>query len=80
MKKNKYLTFASLFEVKRSDPKTGKAKAIKADRNILQCLIDAYDAGRTVNLNNIMYSETDLPLPAKWEKCIAHEDNNAFLA
>lgn len=54
LKKNKYLTFASLFEVEWSDPKTGKAKTIKADRNILQRLISAYDAGRPVNLNSIM--------------------------
>lgn len=57
LKNNKYLTFASLFDVKRSDPKTGKAKTIKADRNILQRLISVYDAGRPVNLNRIMAHE-----------------------
>lgn len=54
---NKYLTFSSLFEVKQSDTKTGKAKTVKADRNILQRLITAYEAGRTVNLDNIMMHE-----------------------
>lgn len=52
---NKYLTFASLFDVQQSDPKTGKAKTVKADRNILQRLIAAYEAGRPVN--NIMMHE-----------------------
>ena len=54
---NKYLTFASLFEVKQSDHKTGKAKTVKADRNILQRLITAYEAGRPVDLKNIMRHE-----------------------
>lgn len=51
---NKYFTFSSLFEVKQSDTKTGKAKTVKADRNILHRLITAYEAGRTVNLDNVM--------------------------
>ena len=53
---NKYLTFASLFELQLSDT-TGKAKTVKADRNILQRLIAAYEAGRPVNLNSIMMHE-----------------------
>ena len=52
----KYLTFASLFELQLSDT-TGKAKTVKADRNILQRLIAAYEAGRPVNLNSIMMQE-----------------------
>lgn len=52
---NKYLT--SPFEVQQLFPKTGKAKTVKADRNILQHLIAAYEAGRPVNLNNIMTHE-----------------------
>ena len=53
---NKYLTFASLFELQLSDT-TGKAETVKADRNNLQRLIAAYEAGRPVNLNSIMMHE-----------------------
>ena len=48
--KNKYLTFASLYKVKQDGAKTQKAKTVKADGNILQRLIAAYEAGRPVNL------------------------------
>ena len=43
--KNKYLTFSSLFVmVQKSDARNGKTIPVKADRNILQCLISAYEA------------------------------------
>ncbi|KAL8583179.1 hypothetical protein ACOMHN_029981 [Nucella lapillus] len=55
--KNKFLTFSSLFEVKRTDSHTGGVKTVKADRNILQRLITAYEAGRNVNLQDILNHE-----------------------
>ena len=54
LKRNKYLTFSSLFEVQQSDTTTGRRKTIKADRNILQRVIAAYEAGRVVNLDRIL--------------------------
>ena len=56
MKRNKYLTLSSLFEVQQSDTSTGRRKTIKADRTILQRVIDAYEAGRsrTINLDRIL--------------------------
>ena len=51
---NKYLILASLYEVQQSDPKTGKAKTVKADINVLQRLIAAYEAGYPVNLDNML--------------------------
>jgi hypothetical protein len=53
LSKNKYLTF-SLFEVQQSDPHSKKTITVKADRNILQRLIAAYEAGRPVDFNNIL--------------------------
>ncbi|KAL8600360.1 hypothetical protein ACOMHN_013575 [Nucella lapillus] len=55
--KNKFLTFSSLFEVKRTDSRTGGVKTVKADRNILQRLITAYEAGRDVNLQDVLNHE-----------------------
>ncbi|KAL8561352.1 hypothetical protein ACOMHN_040430 [Nucella lapillus] len=55
--KNKFLTFSSLFEVKRTDSRTGGVKTVKADRNILQRLITAYEAGRDVNLQDVLNRE-----------------------
>ncbi|KAL8570386.1 hypothetical protein ACOMHN_035804 [Nucella lapillus] len=46
--KNKFLTFSSLF---------GGVKTVKADRNILQRLITAYEAGRDVNLQDVLNHE-----------------------
>ena len=54
LKRNKYLTFSSLFEVQQSDTTTGRRKTIKADRTILQRVIAAYEAGRVVNLDRIL--------------------------
>jgi len=55
--KNKYLSFASLYEVQRKDANTGKTSKVKADRNILQRLIVAYEAGRSVDLSRILTHE-----------------------
>lgn len=58
LSKNKSLTFASLFEVKRKDSKQkGIEKAIKADRKIIQRLITAYESGRRVDLSSILTHE-----------------------
>jgi len=62
LSKNKPLTFNSLFEVTRSRTGSVKEKAIKADRKILQRLITAYEAGRDVNLDEILCHEL-LPVP-----------------
>ncbi|KAL8621306.1 hypothetical protein ACOMHN_008131 [Nucella lapillus] len=46
-----------MFEVKRTDSRTGGVKTVKADRNILQHLITAYEAGRDVNLQDVLNHE-----------------------
>ena len=55
--KNKAPTFSTLYEVKKND--TEKCAAIKADRDTLQRIITAYDAGRrvTVDLPQILSHE-----------------------
>ena len=59
--KNKAPTFSTLYEVKKND--TEKCAAIKADRNTLQRIITAYDAGRRVDLPQILSHElTAVPL------------------
>ncbi|KAL9966179.1 hypothetical protein ACROYT_G024217 [Oculina patagonica] len=50
--KNKAPTFSSLYEVQKKESE--KSAAIKADRNILQRIITAYDAGRSVDLPRIL--------------------------
>lgn len=81
LKKNKYLTFASLFEVQQSDPITGKAKTVKADRNILQRLIAAYEAGRPVNLKSIIMHELFVvPLSLAEVNGQLHSGSEAILA
>ena len=57
-RKIKFLTFASLFEVKHKDSKQkGIEMAIKADRKIIQRLITAYESGRRVDLSSILTHE-----------------------
>jgi hypothetical protein len=60
--KNKPLTFASLYEVKQKDAKNGKQTTVKTDRKILQRLITAYEAGRSIDLSVIMKHEL-MPVP-----------------
>ncbi len=61
--KNKPMTFASLYEPTKS-LKTGKEKEkiIRADRLVLQRLLTAYEAGRSINLPEILKHEL-LPVP-----------------
>ncbi|KAL9951255.1 hypothetical protein ACROYT_G043889 [Oculina patagonica] len=59
--KNKAPTFSSLYEVQKKESE--KSAAIKADRNILQRINRAYDAGRSVDLPRILNHELmEVPL------------------
>lgn len=60
LQKSKALTFSSLYETKKDS--RGKESIMKADRNILQRLITAYQAGRKVNLHTILKHEL-MPVP-----------------
>ena len=59
--KNKGPTFSSLYEAEKKENE--KSAAIKADRSILQRIIAVYDAGRKVDLPQILsYELTTVPL------------------
>ncbi|KAJ8868589.1 hypothetical protein PR048_030127 [Dryococelus australis] len=60
--RNKAQTFASLYEVGDNTKDKGKKTILKADRNVLQCLITAYEAGRPVGMPNVLKHER-LPVP-----------------
>ena len=62
LKKTKPLTFSSLYEVAKENKVKDKAVTIKADRSILQRIITAYGAGRTVDLHSILRHEL-MPVP-----------------
>lgn len=53
--KNKAPTFSTLYEAKKKENE--KSAVVKADRSILQRIITAYDAGRRVDLPNILSHE-----------------------
>ncbi len=55
--KNKPLTFASLYELNQKNVRSGAHKTIKAEQQILQRLITAYEAGRNVDLATILQHE-----------------------
>ena len=55
MSKTKALTMVSLYQVVKSSDQ--KEKAIKADSTVLQVLIISYEAGRYVELSNILQLE-----------------------
>ena len=59
MMKNKPLTFIKLYEVQK--PKISTT-LIKADRSFMQRMIISYEAGRNVDLQNILEREL-LPVP-----------------
>ena len=63
IRKNKPLTFSSLYQCNTRNKAAGsKEKALKADRYVLQRLVMAYDAGRKVDLMEILKHEL-LPVP-----------------
>ena len=59
--KNKPRTFSSLFEPHKIS-RTEKEKVMRADRLVLQRLISAYEAGRSIDLDEILKHEL-LPVP-----------------
>ncbi len=62
LSKNKPLTFASLYEVTKGEASAEKKKILTADRNVLHRLITAYEAGRKVNMQDILKHEL-MPVP-----------------
>ena len=66
------MTFVSLYEPTRS-LKTGKEKEkiIRADRLVLQRLLTAYEAGRSINLSEILKHEL-LPVPVALAEINGH--------
>lgn len=55
MPKNKAPTFSSLYEAEKKENET--SAAIKADRSILQRIIAVHDAGRKMDLLQILRHE-----------------------
>jgi hypothetical protein len=62
LSKNKPLTFANLYEVMKGEASTEKKKILTVDRNVLHRLITAYEAGREVNMQDILKHEL-MPVP-----------------
>ena len=54
---NKGNTFASLYEIRKKVGKTEKEVILQTDRNILQRILVAYQAGRNVRMNEILKHE-----------------------
>ena len=54
IKRNNALTFEGLYDVVKDSKEKDKRVVMKADRNILLCLITAYESGRPVDLANIL--------------------------
>ena len=57
MHRNNAPTFATLYEVVKNTEEKDKSNIIKADRNVLQRLITAYEAGRPVDLPSVLKHE-----------------------
>ena len=55
-------TFASLYKVVKDSKDKDKRTVLKADRNVLQRLVTAYEAGRPVDLPAVLKHEL-LPVP-----------------
>ena len=62
MHKNFPLTFDTLYQVVKSSKEKGKKKILRADRNVLQRVIVAYEAGRIVDLHSVLSHEL-IPVP-----------------
>lgn len=62
LRRNKTLTFSSLYEAHVKSLANGKDKVFKADRSVLQRLVIAYQSGRSISLDEILHHEL-LPVP-----------------
>ncbi|KAG1714183.1 hypothetical protein GQR58_001811 [Nymphon striatum] len=60
-------TFASLYEMVKNTKDKDKRTILKADRNVLQRLVTAYEAGRPVDLPSVLKHEL-LPVPVSLAK------------
>ena len=60
--KNRSPTFANLYEVVKDTKDKSNKSIMKADRNVLQRLITAYESGRPVDLPSVLKHEL-LPVP-----------------
>ena len=57
MHKNNAPTFDNLYQVVKSSKEKNKTTILRADRNVLQRLITAYEAGRKVDLHSVLKYE-----------------------
>ena len=55
-------TFTSLYEVVKDSKDKDKRTILKADRNVLQRIVIAYEANRTIDMSSVLKHEL-LPLP-----------------
>ena len=62
LSKNKAPTFASLYNVTQKSRDSEKSSIVKVDRNVMKRLITAYEAGRDVNLAEVLQHEL-MPVP-----------------
>jgi hypothetical protein len=60
--KNNPPAFATLYEVKKEKATSGQNKILMADRIILHCLVTVYEAGREINMQDILKHEL-MPVP-----------------
>ena len=70
LKRNNPPTFAKLYSIPTKDK--GKEQVVKADRNLLQRLITAFEAGRVVDMPSILKHEL-MPVPlflAEMDGCL----------
>ena len=62
LSKNKAPLFASLYNVTQKSRDSEKSSIVKVDRNVMKRLITAYEAGRDVNLAEVLQHEL-MPVP-----------------
>lgn len=62
MHKNNAPTIDNLYQVVKSSKEKNKTTILRADRNVFQRLIIAYEAGRKVDLHSVLKYEL-LPVP-----------------
>ena len=62
MHKNNAPTIDNLYQVVKSSKEKNKTTILRADWNVLQCLIIAYEAGRKVDLHSVLKYEL-MPVP-----------------
>jgi hypothetical protein len=78
--RNNAKTFTSLYEVVKESKDKDKRTILKADRNVLQRIVIAYEANRTIDMSVLKHELLPVPVSLAEMNCTLRTGNKSVLA